>query len=43
MRKRYGMVYVDADDSYRGTFKRYRRDSFWWYTKVIESNGKDLD
>lgn len=34
---------LEAYDSYRGTFKRYRRDSFWWYTKVIESNGKDLD
>ena len=23
--------------------KRYRKDSFYWYQKVIESNGADLD
>ena len=42
MRKRYGMIYVDADDSFEGSFKRYRKDSFYWYKKVIESNGEDL-
>ena len=42
MRKRYGLVYVDADDSGRGTFVRYRKDSFFWYKKVIASNGEDL-
>ncbi len=43
MRKRYGMIYVDADDSYQGSFDRYPKDSFYWYKKVIESNGEDLD
>lgn len=42
MRKRYGFVYVDASDSGQGTFDRYRKDSFFWYKKVIASNGEDL-
>lgn len=43
MSKRYGFVYVDADDYGNGTFNRYRKDSFYWYKKVIASNGEDLD
>ena len=43
MSKRYGFVYVDADDEGNGTYDRYRKDSFFWYKKVIESNGEDLD
>ena len=43
MRKRYGYVYVDRDDNGNGTLNRYRKDSFYWYKKVIESNGVDLD
>ena len=43
MGKRYGFVYVDSDDLGNGTFDRSRKDSFYWYKKVIESNGKDLD
>ena len=44
MRKRYGFVYVDAadDGSACGSYKRYRKDSFWWYKRVCESNGEDL-
>lgn len=42
MRKRYGFVYVDRNDDGTGTFERYRKDSFWWYRRVIESNGEDL-
>ena len=42
MGKRYGFVYVDADDEGNGTFDRDRKDSFFWYKKVIESNGEDL-
>jgi len=42
MGKRYGFVYVDADDHSQGTFDRYRKDSFYWYKKVIASNGEDL-
>lgn len=40
--KRYGYIYVDADDYGNGSFDRYRKDSFYWYKKVIESNGEDL-
>ena len=43
MSKRYGFVYVDADDEGNGTYDRYRKDSFYWYRKVIASNGEDLD
>lgn len=42
MAKRYGMIYVDKNDDDTGTLKRYRKDSFYWYQKVIKSNGADL-
>jgi 6-phospho-beta-glucosidase len=43
MSKRYGFIYVDQDDEGNGTLARSRKDSFYWYKKVIESNGEDLD
>ncbi len=43
MRKRYGFIYVDLDDEGKGTLDRYPKDSFYWYKKVIASNGADLD
>ena len=43
MSKRYGFIYVDLDDEGHGTFDRSRKDSFYWYQKVIASNGEDLD
>lgn len=42
MSKRYGLVYVDRDDLGNGTQKRFPKDSFYWYKKVISSNGGDL-
>ena len=42
MSKRYGFVYVDQDDLGNGTGKRSKKDSFYWYKKVIETNGEDL-
>lgn len=42
MRKRYGMIYVDKDDQGHGTLKRLRKDSFYWYKKVIETRGASL-
>jgi 6-phospho-beta-glucosidase len=42
MSKRYGFIYVDADDHGNGTYKRYKKKSFDWYKKVIESNGSCL-
>jgi len=43
MSKRYGFIYVDRDDLGNGTNKRYKKDSFNWYKKVIETNGENLD
>lgn len=42
MSKRYGYVYVDQDDAGNGTLNRSRKDSFYWYKKVIATNGADL-
>ena len=42
MHKRYGMIYVDRHDDGTGSFERSRKDSFFWYKKVIASNGEDL-
>ena len=43
MKKRYGFIYVDKDNDGNGTLKRSRKKSFYWYKKVIESNGEDLE
>lgn len=43
MSKRYGFIYVDKDDNGNGSLKRYKKQSFAWYQKVIASNGEDLD
>ncbi|SPN75734.1 hypothetical protein BTEBP_30045 [Brochothrix thermosphacta] len=40
MKKRYGMIYVDRDNEGNGSMKRYKKDSFEWYKKVIATNGK---
>lgn len=42
MSKRYGFIYVDQDDDGNGTLARSRKDSFFWYKQVIESNGETL-
>ena len=42
MKKRYGFVYVDLDDEGKGSFNRYRKDSFYYYQKIIQSNGEEL-
>lgn len=42
MSKRYGFIYVDQDDEGKGSQDRIRKDSFYWYKKVIQSNGEDL-
>ncbi len=43
MSKRYGFIYVDQDDLGNGTLARSRKDSFYWYKKVIATNGEDMD
>lgn len=40
--KRYGFIYIDQDDNGNGTRDRKRKKSFFWYKKVIASNGNDL-
>lgn len=42
MSKRYGVVYVDADDNGNGTYDRIKKDSFYWYKEVIETQGEIL-
>ncbi|MDG0795481.1 6-phospho-beta-glucosidase [Pectobacterium punjabense] len=42
MSKRYGFIYVDRDDRGEGTLARKKKKSFYWYKKVIASNGADL-
>ena len=42
MSKRYGFIYVDQDDYGQGSKKRIRKDSFYWYQKVVASNGEEL-
>ncbi len=41
--KRYGYIYVDLDDQGNGTYNRIRKDSFYWYQKVIQNNSLDFE
>ncbi|TDW25082.1 6-phospho-beta-glucosidase [Breznakia blatticola] len=49
MAKRYGLVYIDATDeelvnakdSSELAMNRIKKDSFYWYSKLIKSNGRD--
>lgn len=36
IRKRYGFIYVDRNDAQEKEQKRVRKDSFYWYQKLIE-------
>ena len=42
MKKRYGMIYVNKQDDGTGNYERLKKDSFYWYQKVIKTNGEDL-
>lgn len=42
LKKRYGFIYVDRNDDGSGTLDRYKKKSFYWYKKVIQSNGRIL-
>lgn len=42
MEKRYGFIYVDRDNEGNGDLHRARKDSFFWYQRVIATNGEDL-
>lgn len=39
MKKRYGFIYVDRNNDGTGSFVRYKKKSFYWYKRVIETNG----
>lgn len=51
MAKRYGLVYIDTTDEEQVEaqkngvtelpMKRIKKDSFYWYSKLIKSNGQD--
>ena len=42
VKKRYGLIFVEKYDDGTGELSRKRKDSFYWYKKVIESNGEIL-
>lgn len=42
MKKRYGFIYVDKQEDGSGTYTRSRKKSFYWYKKVIETNGENI-
>lgn len=41
--KRYGFVYIDRDISDDASIDRIKKKSFFWYKKVIESNGENME
>lgn len=43
MYKRYGQIHVDLDDYGHGSGARTRCKSFWYYKKLIASNGMDTE
>lgn len=42
-KKRYGFVYINRTDHDLKDLSRIPKDSFYWYQKVIASNGRNLD
>jgi 6-phospho-beta-glucosidase len=40
--KRYGFIYVNRDEFNLKDLRRIRKKSFYWYKKVIATNGADL-
>lgn len=38
--KRYGFVYVNRDEESEKDLRRIKKKSFYWYKKVIETNGE---
>lgn len=42
-KKRYGFVYIDRTDADPKQCTRIKKDSFYWYKKVIASNGSELE
>lgn len=42
IRKRYGLIYVNRDDDDLKDLRRIRKQSFFWYKDLIQSNGENL-
>lgn len=40
--KRYGLVYIDRNDNDVKQLKRYPKASYYWYQKIINSNGSKI-
>lgn len=43
MKKRYGFIYVDRQDDGTGSYERKKKKSFYWYQRVIATQGEKLD
>lgn len=43
VKKRYGFIYVDRTDDDPKECKRMKKDSFYWYQRVLASNGESLE
>ena len=41
-KKRYGFVYINREDHDLKDLRRIKKDSFFWYQNVIQSNGENL-
>ena len=41
MVKRYGLVYINTTDEETLDLRRIPKDSFYWYSRLIRSNGRD--
>lgn len=42
MKKRYGFIYVNRNETDMLDLKRYKKKSFAWFNQVIKSNGREL-
>lgn len=42
-KKRYGLVYVDRTDFDLKDVERIKKDSYFWYQKVIKNNGEIIE
>lgn len=42
MDKRYGLIFVNRDNEDLKDLKRVKKDSYYWYQKVISERGKNL-
>ncbi|AIS63939.1 glycoside hydrolase family 1 protein [Listeria ivanovii] len=41
MAKRYGLVFINTTDDELRDLKRIPKDSYYWYSRLIKSNGQD--